>query len=157
MVISVATRQQLQRVDDPAGLLVLLKLEHPAIETAYVVNDTRAWVLDGFTWVGLPFEFRLPSSVAGEAPRAVIQIDNVGRALTPSLESLPPYGVLLATFRVVSRATPTVIEYEFAAPLSNVSVTVTSVSASIGNDDALRAPAVKVRYDPKNSPGLFAG
>lgn len=157
MGVSNTTREQLQRVTDPAGLLLLLVLEHPSIETAYVVNDTRDWVIGGTTYVGLPFRFKLPDATSGEAPRAQIEIDNIGRGLTDELEKLPPYGALLASFKIVSRATPTVVDFAFKAPMSAVSVTMGTLTASVGNDDALRAPAVKVRYDPTNSPGLFAG
>lgn len=157
MGVSLSTREQLQRVTDSAGLLVLLVLEHPSISTAYVVNDTRDWTISGQTYVGLPFRFKLPDETAGQAPRAQVEIDNVGRALTAELELLPPGGALMATFKVVSRATPTVVDFQFAAPLSGVSASVQSVTATVGNDDALRAPAVKVRYDPSTSPGLFAG
>lgn len=156
-MVSPSTRTQLQRVNDPAGMLVLLKLEHPAIDTAYVANDTRDWLINTQTWVGLQFKFRMPKSTAGEAPRAQIEIDNVGGLLSEELERLPPGGVLQATFMLVSRATPTVVDYQFSAPFSGVSATPSMVTATVGNDDAWRAPAVKLRYDPANSPGLFAG
>lgn len=157
MALSAATREQLHRVTDTDGVLVLLKLEHPSIATAYVVNDTRDWVIGGTTYVGLPFRFKLPDANPGEAPRAQIEIDNVGRALMAELEALPPTGALLATFSVVSRAQPTVVDYSFQAPLSGISANVQVLTAVVGNDDALRAPAVKVRFDPSTSPGLFAG
>lgn len=156
-MVSPASRAQLQRVDDPTGLLLLLKLEHPSMATVHVVNDTRDWVIDGTSWIGLPFRFRLPNSVAGEAPRAQLELDNVGTELTAELERLPPGGALQATIYLVSRATPSVVDYEFTAPLSGVSATMTTVSGTIGNDDALRSPAVKMRYDPTTAPGLFAG
>lgn len=156
-MVTPSTREQLQRVTDNAGMLLLLKLEHPAMETAYVVNDTRDWTISGVTWVGIGFRFKLPNSVAGEAPRARVEIDNVGRELTEALEALPPGATLTATFLLVSRATPSVVEFEFSAPFSGVSITVPLVTATIGNDDALRSPAVKMRFDQTNSPGLFAG
>lgn len=156
-MVTAATREQLQRVNDPDGLLVLLMLEHPSMETARVVNDTRDWVIDGVSWIGLPFRFKLPNSVQGEAPRAQLEIDNVGRALIQDLERLPPGGALQATVYVVSRASPTVVDYMFTAPLSGVSATVATVTGVVGNDDALRAPAVKMRFDPTTAPGLFAG
>lgn len=157
MSISTTTREQLHRVTDSAGLLLLLVLEHPAIETAYLVNDTRDWGIGTTTYVGLPFRFKLPDAVAGQAPRATIEIDNVGNALTAELEKLPLGGALMGTFSVVSRNTPLVTEWMFQAPLSGVSATVRAVTATVGHDDALRAPAVKLRYDPTTSPGLFAG
>lgn len=151
------TAAQLQRVDDPSGMLVLLKLEHPAIDTAYVVSDTRDWVINGQSWIGLPFRFKLPSALSGETPRASIEIDNVNGLLSAELEKIPPNGALLATFMLVSRARPATVEFEFQAPMTGVSCSVAAVTASVGNDDAWRAPAVKLRFDPMNSPGLFAG
>jgi hypothetical protein len=156
-MVSVASRAQLQRVNDPAGFLVLLILSHPSIQTAYVVNDTRDWTIGSEAYIGLPFRFKLPQARAGESPRAMVEIDNVGRALTAELEKLPPGAALMCTIRIVSRATPTVTDFEFAAQLTGVSVTVPLVTAVIGNDDALRSPAVKVRYDPSTTPALFEG
>lgn len=156
-MVSTATRAQLQRVTDPAGMLALLVLEHPSMDTARVVNDTRDWDIGGHTYIGLGFRFKLPNATAGEAPRAQLEIDNVGRALTTELENLPPGAALQATVSLVSRSTPTVVDFSFSAPLSGVSATVQAITATVGNDDALRAPAVKVRYDPQTSPGLFPG
>lgn len=156
-MVTAATRQQVQRVSDPDGMLVLLVLEHPSMATAHVVNDTRDWIIDGTPYIGLPFRFKLPNSVQGEAPRAQLEIDNVGRELIQDLERLPPGGALQCTVYVVSRASPNVVDYMFTAPLSGVSATVASVTGYVGNDDALRAPAVKMRFDPTTAPGLFAG
>jgi hypothetical protein len=156
-MVTAATRRQLQRVNDPAGMLLLLMLEHPSIETVHVVNDTRSWDISGTTWVGLPFRFQLPADVAGQSTAARIEIDNVGQELSPVLEALPPGGALQATFRVVSRSTPTVVDYEFSAPMSGVSMTTTVVQATIGTDDEDRMPAVMLRYDQTTAPGLFEG
>lgn len=155
-MVSPATRAQLQRVNDPAGMLLLLKLEHPSMATAYVVNDTRDWPISGTTWVGLPFRFKLPND-GDQAPRAQLEIDNVGLSLTAELEALPPGGALQATFSLVSRNSPTVVDYEFTAPLSGVSVSMRAISATLGADDELRAPAVKLRFDPQTAPALFEG
>lgn len=155
-MVSPQTREQLRRVSDTDGVLVLLLMEHPSIDTVRVVNDTRDWLIGADTWIGLPFRFRLPQSVGGQAPRAALEVDNVGSELGAELDKLPPGAALQATVRIVSRATPTVVDYEFTAPLSGVSVTVPTVSAVVGNDDALRAPVVKMRYDPVTTPGLFS-
>lgn len=155
-MVSPELREQLHRVTDTDGVLVLLLMEHPDIETVRVVNDTRDWTIGADTWIGLPFRFRLPQSVAGQAPRAALEMDNVGSDLGAELELLPPGAALQATVRLVSRATPTVVDYEFTAPLSGVSVTVPTVTAVVGNDDALRAPAVKMRFDPVTTPGMFS-
>lgn len=156
-MVTAATRRQLQRVNDTAGGLLLLMLEHPSIETVHVANDTRSWVISGTTWVGLPFRFQLPDDIAGQSTAARVEIDNVGQELSPVLEGLPPGAALLATFRVVSRSTPTVVDYEFSAPMSGVSMTTTVVQATIGTDDEDRMPAVMVRYDQTTASALFEG
>jgi hypothetical protein len=155
-MVTTATKARLQRVNDPEGMLVLLMLAHPSIATVRVVNDTRDWVIGADTWVGLPFRFKLPSDTQGQAPRAALEIDNVGRDLSLELEKLPPGAALQATIKLVSRASPTVTDYEFTAPLSGVQVRTETVTAVVGNDDALRAPLVKARYDPSTTPGLFS-
>ncbi len=156
-MVTTAGRAQLRRVSDPAGMLLFLKLAHPAIETVYIVNDTRDWVVGDITYVGLPFRFQMPQAMAGQAPRAQIEVDNVGSEIGQELERLPPNGALQGTFTLASRLTPSVAEMNFTAPLSGVSCTPQVMTAVVGNDDAMRAPAVRVRYDPGNSPGLFAG
>jgi len=156
-MVSTSTRAQLQRVTDPHGALILLLLQHPSIDTIRLVNDTRDWVIGADTWIGLPFRFKWPQEARAEAPRAQLEVDNVGADLGRELEKLPPGAALQATLQMVSRATPTVVEYEFTAPMSSVGVTTRAVAATVGNDDAFRSPAVKVRYDPLLTPGIFPG
>lgn len=156
-MVSPQMREQLRRVNDRNGPLVLLLLEHPSISPVRVVNDTRSWTIGGEDWIGLPFRYKLPDEVQGQVGPATLEIDNVGGDLTAELEQLPPGGVLLATTRVVSRAQPTVVDFELVGPLSRVSVTTTAVSAVVGDDDAMRSAAVKLRFDPQLTPELFAG
>lgn len=156
-MVTATTREQLQRVTDTKGVLVLVTIAHASIQTARVVNDTRDWDIGGQTFVGLPFRFRLPQDAPGEAPRAQLEIDNVGRELTTELEKLPPGAALQCTIQLVSRATPTVVDFEFVSQLTNISASASIVTATVGNDDALRAPVVKWRYDPSTTPGLFEG
>lgn len=151
-----ALREQLHRTDDPAGVLLLLQLAHPAMTTARVVNDTRDWVIGGQSWIGLPFRFKLPND-SDQAPAAQLEIDNVGRALAPELERLPTGAAIQATIQIVSRAAPTMVEWEFSAPLSNVVMSTATVTATFGADDELREPAVRLRYDHSTAPGLFEG
>lgn len=157
MPLSATTRRQLHRITDIDGMLVLLMLTHTSFGTVRVVNDTRDWSISGNTWIGLPFRFTLPNAAQGESPRARLEIDNVGRELMSELEALPPGAALQATIRVVSRATPTVVDFEFTAQMTGVSATTSLVQAVVGNDDALRSPVVKMRYDPTIAPALFEG
>ena len=158
MPVSQTTRTSLQSTSDGHGVLEMLLIDHSSFASPLrIVNDTRDWVIGSDTFVGLPFSLRLPSSVQKESPRAQLQVDNVGREMTAMFEALPVGAALVATIRLSGRATPTVVDYEFVAQLSGISVTPTVVTCTISDDDTMRQSAVKVRYDPRTAPGLFVG
>lgn len=155
-MISAATAAQLQRVADGLGVLALLKLTHPSWAAAVcVVNDTRELITLGDTYIGLPFSVKLPNDKAKEAPRLDLQMDNVGRDLTAAFELLPPGATLMGTLRVVSRATPAVVDWEFSAPVGNVQADVLKISAQMGWDQVMRRAAVRLRFDDTTAPALF--
>lgn len=149
---------QLQQVTDNHGFLELMVIDHASFASPVrIVNDTRDWVIGGHTYVALPFGVKLPTQAQQENPRAQIRIDNVGRELTSAIEGLPVGASLLATLQLVSRATPTVVDYEFIAQLSSINITPTLVTANMGPDDTMRQTAVRIRFDPTNAPALFQG
>lgn len=149
---------QLQQVTDNHGFLELLVIEHESFESPVrIVSDTRDWVIGGETYVALQLGIKLPTQAQQENPRAQLRIGNVGRELTAAIEGLPVGSSLLATMQVVSRATPTVIDYEFVSPLSGLKADPTLFTANMGPDDTMRQTAVRMRFDPTNSPGLFQG
>lgn len=149
---------QLQQVTDNHGFLELMVIDHASfVSPVRIVNDTRDWVIGGHTYVALPFGVKLPTQAQQENPRAQIRIDNVGRELTSAIEGLPVGASLLATLQLVSRATPTVVDYEFIAQLSGINITPTLVTANMGPDDTMRQTAVRIRFDPVNAPALFQG
>lgn len=156
MTVSTTTARQLQKVTDNGGMLMLLEVTHPSFSAPIrLVNDTRNLTTLGFTWLALPFAITLPNDKAKEVPRARLQMDNVGREFTAELEALPPGTSLKATIRMVHRATPGVVDYQFSAPLSGVKVTGPTVTATMGRDDIMRMSAVLLRFDPATSPSLF--
>lgn len=149
---------QLQQVTDNHGFLELMVIDHASFASPVrIVNDTRDWVIGGHIYVALPFGVKLPTQAQQENPRAQIRIDNVGRELTAAIEGLPVGASLLATLQLVSRATPTVVDYEFIAQLSGINITPTMVTANMGPDDTMRQTAVRIRFDPVNAPALFQG
>lgn len=158
MTVSTSTTASLQSVSNNHGILELLLIDHPSFASPVrIVNDTRDWTIGADTYIALPFTLKLPSQVQNENPRASIQIDNVGREISGLLEGLPTTDFLTATLRVVSRATPSVVDFEFIADLSAISVTPVALSASFGLDDTMRRSAVRLRFDPTTAPALFAG
>ena len=157
MTVTASTARALQKVTDSGGVLMLLEIAHASFSQAMrVVNDSRDLTTLGYTWVALPFAITLPSDNPKEVPRAVLQMDNVGREMTADLEALPPGASLKATIRMVHRSTPGVVDYIFTAPLSNVKIAGPTVTATMGRDDMLRMGAVLLRFDPSTSPSIFS-
>lgn len=148
---------QLHAVDDPDGFLTLVLMDHPSFAGGIrLVDDTRDWTIDGTAFIGLPMRMKLPQDVAGEATRAQLAIDNIGRDVTAELEHLPPGSSLEVTIRIVSRKTPSRVEWEYTAGGSTATVDVEFVTLSLGDDDLLRRNAVALRYDPTTAPGIFS-
>lgn len=145
-----------QRVSDTAGTLLFLEITAPSFaDTLRIVNDTQNWVSNGVEYIGVPFGFKLPDDVAGQTPRAVLTLDNIGRGITDDLESLQPYDTVTARLRISDRADPNVIEREYILPMTSVSVNTKTASAQCGYDALMRQQAVRLRYNPFTAPGAF--
>lgn len=156
MTLSSTAIRTLQRTDDPFGVLMLLTISGDGLgDTIRMVSDTRDCTSRGNVYLALPFDWTLPDEAAGEVGRAQLRMDNVGRELTAEFELLPPGAELLATLEVVCRATPDVVDMSFTAPMSGVQASVLSITASVGEGDLMRLPAVDLRFDPFTAPGLF--
>jgi hypothetical protein len=157
MSLSTTTVGSLHAVNDSDGILVLLKIDHASFTSGVrLVSDTKNIATLGDTYIGIPFAWTFPDDKSGQVPRARLQMDNTGRELTAELERLPPGAALQATVTVVNRATPGVIEWQFVSPLTGISMDVSTISANMGPDAMLRKPAVLVRFDMVNAPGVFA-
>jgi len=145
-----------QRVTDTAGTLLFLEVSAPSFaETLRIVNDTQDWTSNGVLYTGVPFGFKLPDDVSGQAPRAVLTLDNIGRGITDDLESLQPYDVVQAKLMISDRADPNVIERTYILPITQVSVNTRTATASCGYDALMRQQAVRLRYNPFTAPGAF--
>lgn len=145
-----------QRVSDPDGLLELIEITHGSFSgPARLVNDTRDWTSNGLDYIGFPFRFTYPQDKGRESPRSTLEIDNVGRDLTSELERLPPSAVVMCTVKLVSRATPDTVDWEWTVPMTNVSANAAVISATLGVEFLMRQQAVRLRHDPNTSPGLF--
>lgn len=153
---SAAFNANRQRVNDPNGLLELIEITHPSFSgPAHVVNDTRDWISNGVTYAGLPFRFTMPQDKGKESPRAQLEIDNVGRALTAELELLPPSAVVMCTVRLVDRSAPNTVEWQWTVPMTSITANAAVITATLGTDFLMRQQAVRLRHDPNTSPGIF--
>ena len=138
------------------GLLLFLELSAPSIVgTLRLVNDNQDWVRGGNNYTGFPFGFTLPDDSAGQTPRTVLTISNVGRSITADLEGMTPGDVLMARIIIADRKTPEIAEQSFALPVTLVSVNSATVTANLGVDHLMRQQSVRIRHTPFVTPGIF--
>lgn len=144
-----------QRLTDE-GLLLFLELSAPSIVgTLRLVNDNQDWVRGGNSYTGFPFGFTLPDDSAGQTPRTVLTISNVGRSITADLEGMTPGDILMARIIIADRKTPEIAEQSFALPVTLVSVNSATVTANLGVDHLMRQQSVRIRHTPFVTPGIF--
>lgn len=144
-----------QRLTDE-GLLLFLELSAPSIVgTLRLVNDNQDWVRGGNNYTGFPFGFTLPDDSAGQTPRTVLTISNVGRSITADLEGMTPGDVLMARIVIADRKTPEIAEQSFALPVTLVSVNSATITANLGVDHLMRQQSVRIRHTPFVTPGIF--
>lgn len=138
------------------GILLFLELSAPSIVgTLRLVNDNQDWMRGGNNYTGFPFGFTLPDDSAGQTPRTVLTISNVGRSITADLEGMTPGDVLMARIVIADRKTPEVAEQSFALPVTLVSVNSATITANLGVDHLMRQQSVRVRHTPFVTPGIF--
>lgn len=149
-------KSTLARVSMEESPLILLRLDHPALDQPIrVVNDTQDLVSNGHTWVGFPFSAVLPDDQENKLSRARISISNVGRDLMHWIESTNGADGTQGTFMQVMRSRPDQIEWHITMTLFNINVNNTEVSAELGFENLFARPAVAINYRPENSPGIF--
>lgn len=135
--------------------VILLEITHADLATPIrVCNDTQDLTSNGNLYVAMPFTFVLPDD-GTQAPRAQLQMANVGRELMAPLEAAG--GGVGAQVRVmlVRRSLPNSLEIDFTVGLRGVEADPMMVVADLGYDFLLDWPAIAVRYDPATAPGLF--
>ncbi len=144
------------RVTDTTGTLLLLELAATSMGTPVrLVNDTQDWTSGGNLYTAFPFRFTLPDDSLGQAPRAVLEIDNVGREITADLEALQPGEIITATLKITDREDVNTIEQTMVLPLTNVSVNQSVITAQLGVDYIMRQQTCRLRYNAHTAPGLF--
>lgn len=145
-----------QRVTDTSGVLLFLEITADSFSgPMQVVNDAKNWTSNGVEYIGIPFGFQLPADSAGQSPRALLVMDNVGRGMSDELENLGPNETVMARIMVSDRADPDTIERTLYLPLTHVSVSGPTASAQCGVDFLMRQQAVKLRANPFTLPGIF--
>ena len=145
---------QASRAGTPEAVaLTALEIRHPDVATPIrAVNDTQNHRIGGHEFVAARFSARLADDADGQAPRAELEIDNVGKVLTQWVElSDGGNGAVVKLMQVVDGA----MEWSVELDVVGMRVSTQSVTARLGFDPMLHRPAVQIRHDPARSPGLF--
>ena len=136
-----------------------LEISHPDIpDNIRVVNDTQEVTIEGNTYVALAFRPRLPQEKEGEIRQAGIEVDNVGRRMVEWVEA--SNGGRGATMRIMELVVNAARVAEIVWEVPNLDVgaarmTNEVLSVLLVDEGSSQAPAVKLRHDPVESPGLF--
>lgn len=151
-----SSRIKLNALCADSPYIVLIDINHPTFaETVNIVVDTDDLIMpDGTKYTALPIDVKLPSDTAKNAT-AQLEIDNVGRVLTDEIEKAKGLAGGVCRLRTVFRSEPQHIIQDYVMDVIDTDLDVMKVTLTLGFEDLLNRPAVRVKYRPETTPGLF--
>lgn len=151
-----AAKQNLLATSADEPFLVLLEITHTDLAAPIrVVNDVQNIVVDGDTYIAMPFRVTLPDDVKGQIPQATLEVDNIGRELTQWLEVSGGGQGAKCKIMQVMRSDPNTIEFEIELDLTNLSITNEIVSGQLGFVNTLGRVSTVPNFTPSTAPGLW--
>lgn len=153
---SAAYKSTLAGTSAPEAPLIMLEINHSALPSAVrVVNDTQDITSNGNVYPACPFRCELPDDFEGQAPRARLAVDNVGRDLMYWIETSGGGQGSAVKFIQVMRSRPDQIEWSITMNLYNVVANFKEVSGDLGFDNLFGRPSIAMTYRPDTAPGCF--
>lgn len=145
-----------QRITNDVGHVELLEVTNPSFsEPMRICNDVQDFASRGVSYIGLPFGFTLPDDVSGQAPRMQLKMDNVGRGVSDELERRQPGTTTMAKLIIVPRDMADTHEHKYWLPVTSVSISGASATATCSVDELMRQSACKQIANPFTLPGIF--
>lgn len=137
------------------SLLVLVKIEHPFISgPIFLVNDVSNFVLNGETYLAMPFSLSRQSDVQGELPKVSLTFANIGRSLVKWIDSTN--GGRNSNITVIlARRSEQIIEESISFGISSVSVNSSEVKFNLVIQNNLIKRSIRWIYDKDHAAGLF--
>ena len=133
-----------------------LEISHPDItDNVRVVADRVDHSIEGNTYQAVRFSGVLPNDQEGQVPQASLRIDNVGRPLIEWIEASNGGRGASVRLMVVQHAAASDIVWEITMKVGRIVITAEHVTVTLTKRKLLGRPAVKIRHDPRRSPGLF--
>lgn len=156
MTYSPEARKEISKVNADNLPVTLLEIDHADLPAPVrVINDRQDITFEANVYTALGFRIALPSDLQKGLPRATLVVDNVGKELVGWLES--SNGGAGTTVRIIQvlRTDTSVTEIDMVMTLSNIIVTSSTITGTLGFDDLLNMPAVIVSYTPEYASGVF--
>ena len=138
--------------------LVLLTISHASLSPSlYFVNNLTDVVGPGSqTFTAYPFVIEIPAETDGSPPTVQLSIDNVSRAITDAVRSLPTAPTV--TMSIVLASSPTTVEAgPFTLSLQDMTADAFVVTGTLGFERVLSEPYPGDVFSPATYPGLFSG
>ena len=141
------------------GRRYALEITHPDVsDTIRVIADTKDRTIESHTFQKLAFRTFLPNDKENEIGEFLLDIDNVGEALTQWVEASD--GGLGSTIRImevmdVGSSGWSVTWERTLSTGSIVSLSNKNLQVTLIDDPFAGMPAIRWRHDPDRSPGLF--
>ena len=151
-----ARLQRARRATAPVDILVnALELTHATANPVRLVDATENRTVAGDTYHAERFDVVWADHRAGQAPRARVVVDNVGRTLSTWIRRTN--GGLKGQARLIQLidGVEDRVAWEVTMEIDGLAEAGDSVSMTLGFDALLSRPAVRLRYDPETAPGLF--
>lgn len=154
--VSATLRDRIMRSSSPEHPVVLLEVSHPQLaSTVRLVNDTVNLVHGGNTYTAIRFRFVWPDDQEQQAPRAVIEVDNVGKELNSWIEVSNGGSEAVVVLKKVLPSTPNTVEAQITMGLQNIEQKMGVTRFNLSFPDIFFKPLVRMTYRPETHPGLF--
>lgn len=159
-------KASLEAPDSPDALLAFLTVTHPSLpEPIRAVSDVLDYLIDGATYLGLPFEFGILTDVEGP-PQTELRMQNVDLRIGRALLGLNDRAKVTLEIRSSSdfdlNENPRTelpggsVLYRFADfDLIDVTVTASDISGRVMLRDYSQEPWPGQRCTQSRMPGLF--
>lgn len=156
MTLPDETRIKLNALSVGTPHILIVDILHPTFsQPARIIADTQDLTMpNGDFYTALPIDVKLPSDTSKNSG-AKLEIDNVGRVLTDEIERAKGLDGGTCRLRSLFRDDLNTIIQDYVMTITKMSVNVHKATLSLGFEDLLNRPAVRISYRPETTPGLF--
>lgn len=156
MTLPDSTKIKLNSLSVGTPHILIIDVMHPTFsEPARIIADTQDLTMpDGTFYQALPVDVKLPSDTSKNSS-AKLEIDNVGRVLTDEVEKARGLDGGTCRMRSLFRDDLSTVIQDYVMTITKMDMNVHKVTLSLGFEDLLNRPAVRISYRPETTPGLF--